>query len=145
MSEFIDASGNAWQVRIDVSTIKRVRDKYGIDLSKVMSSQVELSRLADDVVLLVDVLFAVVSPQAESRGISEEGFAHLLLGDTIEAATNALMEGIIDFFPQSRRILLRQLWDKLKQYDKQTMSKASQTISELTFGDLSTNLPDMQE
>lgn len=145
MSEFIDASGNAWQVRIDVSTIKRVRDKYGIDLSKVMSSQVELSRLADDVVLLVDVLFAVVSPQAESRGISEEGFAHLLLGDTIEAATNALMEGIIDFFPQSRRILLRQLWDKLKQYDKQTMSKASQAISELTFGDLSTNLPDMQE
>jgi hypothetical protein len=145
MSEFVDSSGNAWQVRIDVSTIKRVRDKYGIDLSKVMSSQSELTRLADDVVLLVDVLFALVSPQAETRKVSAEDFAHLLAGDTIESATNALMEAIIDFFPQSRRVLLRQLWEKLKAYDQQNMTKAKTAIDELTFGDSFTSMPVTQE
>lgn len=145
MAEFVDASGNAWQVRVDVSTIKRVRDKYGIDLAKILSSQKDLMKLADDVVLLVDTLFAVVNQQAVERGIDAEQFACSLSGDVIEHATNALMEAIIDFFPQGRRTILRQLWEKVREADRMLVTEAGDRINQLTFGPLSTNTPVMPE
>lgn len=145
MAEFLDASGNAWQVRVDVSTIKRVRDKYGIDLAKVLSSQEQLTRLADDVVLLVDTLYAVVEPQATTRGINAELFARSLSGDVIEHATMALMEGIIDFFPQGRRAILRQIWEKVRALDKQVVSEAAELVNQLMFGNSSTSTPGTPE
>lgn len=145
MAEFVDANGNAWQIRVDVSTIKRVRDRHGIDLAKVLSSQEQLTRLADDVVLLVDTLYAVVEPQATTRGINAESFACSLSGDVIEYATMALMEGIIDFFPQGRREILRQIWEKVRALDKQAVSEAAELVSQLTFGKSSTSMPVMPE
>jgi hypothetical protein len=145
MAEFVDGVGNVWHVRVDVTTIRRVRDLYGIDLAKIMSSQDELSKIADDVVLLVDTLYAVVKLQADQLGVNPEQFAHLLCGDAIEHGASALIEAIIDFFPQGRRQVLRQLWEKMRAYDKETVTKAQIAVEGLTFGSSSFSLPDTPE
>lgn len=133
MSSFKDFSGREWQLRIDTTVIRRVRDKHGIDLAKILSSQTELNRLADDVVLLVDVLYAICEPQANTRQIDAESFAIGLSGDSIESATHALMEAIIDFFPQCRSKILRQLWGKILESESKAIANAEDLISKLTF------------
>jgi len=39
MREFVDERGRSWGIRVDVTTIRKVREKVGIDLTKAMDSQ----------------------------------------------------------------------------------------------------------
>lgn len=135
---FIDSKGESWDTRIDVSVIRRVRAEHGIDLSKVISSQEQLSALNDDIVLLVDVLYAVCKPVADSRKIDAEEFAMRLSGNAIESAVESLMLSIIDFFPQSRSKILRQIWDKTKEIQTQKLSQVQQAVDQWISTSLST-------
>lgn len=104
-----DSGGRKWVVSITVGTIKRVKDLIGVDLLGVLDGEL-LARLADDPVLLVDTLYAVCKPQADQQGVSDESFGELLVGDTIEQAASALVEGLTNFFPQRKRGVLAKLW-----------------------------------
>ncbi|RMF73574.1 MAG: hypothetical protein D6744_15460 [Planctomycetota bacterium] len=86
-----------------------MKNLVGVNLLEVFDGEL-LARLADDPVLLVNTLYAVCRPQAEERGISDETFGELLVGDAIEAAAAALVRGIADFFPKDRRTVLMRLW-----------------------------------
>ena len=66
-----------------------------------------IERLSSDVLLLVDVLYAAVQPQAERQNISDEQFGEGLAGDVISDATTALLEALVAFFPEPRRRLLK--------------------------------------
>ena len=140
---FIDSKGESWDTRIDVSVIRRVRAEHGIDLSKIISSQEQLSALNDDVVLLVDVLYAVCKPTAETRKIDAEEFAMRLAGNAIESAVESLMLSIIDFFPQSRGKILRQIWDKNKELKTEQLNQVQQAVDQWISTSLSTPTPDM--
>lgn len=135
---FIDSKGESWDTRIDVSVIRRVRAEHGIDLSKVMSSQEQLSALNDDIVLLVDVLFSICKPTADNRKIDAEEFAMRLSGNAIESAIESLMLSIIDFFPQSRSKILRQIWDKNKELKTQQLGQIQQTVDQWILTNSST-------
>ena len=139
---FIDSKGESWDTRIDVSVIRRVRAEHGIDLSKIISSQEQLSALNDDVVLLVDVLYAVCKPAADSRKIDAEEFAMRLAGNAIESAVESLMLSIIDFFPQSRSKILRQIWDKTKEIQTQKLGQVQQAVDQWISTSSSTPTPD---
>jgi len=106
---WIDAQGRSWSTAINVNTIKRVRELAGINLLEVFDGQL-LNRLSEDPELLVNMLFAVCKPQADSQSVTAEAFAELLVGDAIEQAATALVQGLIDFFPKDRREVLRRLW-----------------------------------
>lgn len=134
MATFVDEAGRSWSIRIDVSAIRKVRTKRGVDLAKVMGSQEELQKLLDDPCLWVDVLWDLVEEQAETQGVDPEAFAHGLIGDSFEAANNALIEAIIDFFPSSRREILRRLLNKVKEMETLSLENMSQQIDSLTFG-----------
>ena len=45
--------------------------------------------------------------------VSDADFGRALSGDVIDAATTALLEELIDFFPSRRRAILRQAWEKV--------------------------------
>ena len=139
---FIDSKGESWDTRIDVSVIRRVRAEHGIDLSKIISSQEQLSALNDDIVLLVDVLYAVCKPVADSRKIDAEEFAMRLSGNAIESAVESLMLSIIDFFPQSRSKILRQIWDKTKEIQTQKLGQVQQAVDQWISTSSSTPTPD---
>ncbi len=55
--------------------------------------------------------------------MTDEQFGELLTGDVIDAATAAFVQGLIDFFPNQRRQVLKQIWAKTQ--------KARQSLTDL--------------
>jgi len=119
MPSFRDANGRRWSIEIDVGTLKRVRDLTGFELLSVVEQDgAPLDKLRDDIPLLVDVLYAIVEPQAKAygpwwrrllgigRGISDEDFGRGLRGDCIERGWELIIEGLARFFPEARRRML---------------------------------------
>lgn len=113
MQSFIDNSGRRWLLEITVSAVKRVRALCdGLDILNVISfddkgnpETTVLEKIANDPVLLVDVLYAVCKPEADAQGVSDEDFGKAMVGDIIEDATNKLLDAIVDFFPEAKRKL----------------------------------------
>jgi hypothetical protein len=119
MAAFKDALGRKWSISIDVGTIKRVRELTGFELLSIVENDgAALGKLRDDIPLLVDVLYAIVEPQANAygpwwrrllgigRGITDEEFGRGLRGDCIERAWELIIGELAAFFPEGRRLLL---------------------------------------
>jgi hypothetical protein len=104
MHSFIDAEKREWPLVVTVGAVKRVRDLVAVDLLEVATGKL-LARLADDPVLLADVLFALVKPQADAGKISDEDFGRALVGEVFDRAAEALVKELLDFFPLSQRAL----------------------------------------
>ena len=102
MKPFTDASGRTWELTVVVSAVRRVRDLLGVDLMDVAGGDL-LERLADDPVLLVDMLYVLVKPQADAKGVSDEDFGRAMVGGVLDEATSALMKELLDFFPSAQR------------------------------------------
>ena len=123
---FSDSKGNKWALAVTVSDLKRCKQVLGVDLAAEAVSGELFSKLADDPVFLVDVLYVLCSSQAEMAGISDEDFGRLMVGDCIEEATQSLAEAIVDFFPKARRELMRKLLAKTQEMQQ----RATQTAHE---------------
>jgi len=123
MKTFIDNASNAWIITINVDAIKRVRSLLNINLLEVVDGKL-LEKLANDPVLLCDIIYAVCKPEADSRHISDEEFGKAMAGDAIAHATTALFEELADFFPSGRRELIRKALIKLKAWEIKLLSAA---------------------
>lgn len=118
MASFTDSNGTTWDVSITVHSIKRVRDQFSIDLSKILGDKDSFAGLHDDVCQLADVLFAICSEQANAKGITFETFGAALDGDSLEAARDAFNESALSFLPAKKRELMRQVLDTQKKAEK---------------------------
>ena len=127
MRTFTDTQGRVWTLSITVDTIKRVRALTGIDLLAVAGGDL-LERLSSDPVLLADVLYAVVKPEADAKQISDADFGRALAGDAIGAATTALLNDLVDFFPAPRRTLLAKALHKLGEVQTAALAAATQRL-----------------
>ena len=123
MKTFTDSAGRAWTVTINVDAIKRVKSLVKVNLLEAMEGKL-LERLADDPVLLCDVLFALCKPQADAQGVKDEDFGRAMAGDVIDAATTAFLEELCGFFPKGRRELLSKALDKLRKLESIALSAA---------------------
>lgn len=120
MQKYIDSVGRIWVVSIDVATIKRVRSLTAVNLLEIVEGQL-IERLSNDPVLLCDVLYAVLEPQAKTQNVSEESFGQGLAGNAIADATAALLKGLIDFFPEPKSRLLGKAANKYQQVQSRAM------------------------
>lgn len=118
MKSFKDTEGRDWLVEINVGTVMRVRAMCdGLDLVNVIRVENNrpntdlLEKLADDPVLLVNVLYVVCNEQVKERNLSTEQFAQAMAGDCIEQAVVALLDELVDFFPKAKRLVLRKIMD----------------------------------
>lgn len=102
-NQFTDNKGRAWVVEVNVTAIKRVRDRLGIDLLSMLDDKAALmQRLLFDAVLLVDILYVVCEPQCNERSVTDEDFGAAMAGDPIEVATGALLEQMVSFSPHPK-------------------------------------------
>ncbi len=108
-------------VDISVATIKRVRTLAGINLLEVIQGEL-IEQLSSDPILLADCLYAVCQLQAVREGVSDEAFGQALAGDVIDRATTALLEGLIEFFPEPKRRLLEKATAKYRQVQTQALA-----------------------
>ena len=99
MRSFTDSEGREWQVSVTVGSIRRVRDLLGVNLSNYLEGEPPLiDRLQRDVVLLGDVLYCLVKPQADERGVSDEKFGSALSAEAFGIAVIVFWEEFSGFF-----------------------------------------------
>jgi len=104
MRSFTDNTGRAWSLSLTIAAVKRVKGLLGVDLLDLSSGTPPLiSRLGTDVVLLCDVVYAILQPQADAAGVTDEQFGAALGGEAVEAAVGAFFAELADFFRQIRR------------------------------------------
>jgi hypothetical protein len=123
MPTFTDTTGRVWTIAITVDTVRRVRNTTNVDLLDVAGGTL-IERLVSDPVLLCDVLFAVIRPEAEAKQISDGDFGRALAGDVIDAATTALLEGLVSFFPSPKRRVLTKVLEKLNAWQREALAAA---------------------
>lgn len=107
MASFNDNSGKEWEVRLDAPTIMRIRGEC--DPRFMLEGDGEdntYQRLQTDPVLLCRVIFHACHKQRGERQISEETFYFDVIGDAIDAATDALLKAMQSFTPRRMRELL---------------------------------------
>lgn len=127
MRTFTDTAGHTWTVNINVDAIKRVRAACKINLWTIVDNKENLAQL-NDPVTLVDVIFVVCSDEATARTVDDVAFAKALGGDALEAATNALMEALVDFFPKARRMLLSKVLEKGRALETIILKRAETSL-----------------
>ena len=141
MKTFTDNTGRTWTLLVNVATIKRVRALCGVDLNSII--EVEdgkpttklLERLSTDPVLLVDVLYAVCRPDCEQKGVSDEDFGAAMAGDAIEQATSALLDEVIDFFPEAKRLAFRKILSASRRFEEMARKRLAAAMADSGFED----------
>jgi hypothetical protein len=143
MQIFRDNTGQEWSVEVTVATARRLRAR-GVDVFKVIEADGIFAKLSADPAEACLVLFEVVRPQAESLKVSEEDFLNRIGGESLHAATLALIGAIVDFFPNPavRGALRRMLQEIGAEVDRRA-EKLAEIVS--TLGESSPSLPGSQE
>ncbi len=99
MKTFTDTAGRTWTLALTIDAAKRVKSLLDVNLLELEAGDPPLlTRLGTDVILLCDVIFALVKPQADAAGVSDHEFAAALGGDVVLAAQTAFYEELVDFF-----------------------------------------------
>jgi hypothetical protein len=116
MRTFKDSGGRAWKIDITVAQVKRVRAELKLDLLGLVDDRLQpLERLLADPVTLVDLIYVLCSEQADKDGVTDEQFGRAMAGDAIEAAAEAFVGALSDFFPSRQREALRAVVAKQKE------------------------------
>lgn len=128
MKTFKDTAGREWEIAINVTTVKRVKALLEVDLLESFGT--ELARqLSTDPILLADLLFCLVKPQADALNITDEQFGEGLAGDAIQDATDAFLEELINFSPSPRRGPLKKFRKKMEQLEKVTIRESEKLVT----------------
>jgi len=131
MKTFTDNAGRTWTVALNVTTTKQVKSLAGVDLMQIIADGGKLiEMLVSDPVLLCDVIFALCKDQADTQKISDIDFGRSMAGDAIEAATSALLEELVDFFPRGKREVLRRALAKMRLYEEKFLKAAQARLDD---------------
>ena len=109
MKTFKTTDGTAWQVVVNVGTIKRVHDDTGLRLTDLFASAEKIGAFFADDVRFCEVLFSTIRPQAEAAGKTLDDFLAGIDGTVIEGAVEALLAEVADFFQEPRKGLLKKM------------------------------------
>jgi len=155
MKTFKDNEGRSWNVSVNVAAMKRVKTLLNLNLMDAVESDL-IQRLATDPMLLCDVIYAICKPDADKRNVSDEQFGQSMAGDVIEHATVALLEELVDFFPDAKRQVLRKAVERFQKVQTRAVETADKYLDSPIFEkriedalknitDFSGNLPESSE
>lgn len=138
MKSFTDTKGKTWTIEVNVTTLQRVKGVTGVDLTKLIDARGEtFTKVVEDVFVMFDVLTALVQPQLDTQGMTPEQFGESLDETSLEGAVHALIEAVIDFFQEGKRMLLKRAFTKVRtaaqRRQSTTIDKAMQAVESPEF------------
>jgi len=148
MKTFTDSAGRTWTLALTIDAAKRVKSLLDVNLLELEAGDPPLlTRLGTDVILLCDVIFALLKPQADAAGVSDEQFAAAMGGDAILAAQTAFYGELVDFFRKLGRTDLAKAVDAQRRMIDLAVQRIETRIDRLdleaaletTLGEPSTN------
>jgi len=154
MKTFTDSAGRTWTVSLTIDAAKRVKGLLDVNLLELEAGDPPLlTKLGTDVILLCDVIFALVKPQADAAGVSDEQFGAALGGEVILAAQTAFYEELVDFFRKLGRTDLAKAVDAQRRMIDLAVRRIETRIDRLdleaavesTLGEPSTSSPPSSE
>jgi len=154
MKTFTDTAGRTWTLALTIDAAKRVKGLLDVNLLELEAGDPPLlTRLGTDVILLCDVIFALVKPQADAAGVSDEQFAAALGGDVVLAAQTAFYGELVDFFRKLGRGDLAKAVDAQRRMIDLAVARIETRLDKLdleaavesTLGEPSTNSPPSSE
>ena len=110
-ASFIDQRGRTWQLELNYSLAKRLRDVTSLDFVNYQDGQALLA-IHDSDEKLVQVLWLLCEPQAVALSLVEEEFGGGLGGDALEQALEALEQALLNFSRPARRQAIAAIRDK---------------------------------
>ena len=149
MKQFVDSNGRTWAISMTIDAVKRCRDLLGVNLMEPESGDPPLiTRIGTDEILLCDLIYCLVKPEADRQEISDEEFGRAMGGDAILHAQNAFYEEMIDFFLQRGRADRAKAMQKQQEVISLAVEKVATMMEmfdgdgevEKAFGSLSTTL-----
>ena len=168
MKAFKDSSSREWKLELTIGAAKRIRSLADVNLLELdqpyrgdLPSEAPakegpplLTRLGLDVMLLCDVVYAAVKPQADDAGVTDEQFGAALGGEAILAARKAFFEELADFFRSQGRADLARAIEAQERIVSLAVEQVDRKIGEIdpeqavaeamqgpTAGDSSTSSP----
>jgi len=110
MATWTDKTGTTHHVEIDVPTARRLRDECNVDLLQCLLSANHIQRVLES--LTEDPVLPMTCVAIVEDIDDVDGFAKLFNGQALQDASGALIEAIIDFFPEPQKSILRRLWNR---------------------------------
>jgi hypothetical protein len=151
MREFKDEEGRPWRLALTVGSAMRVRDTVGIDVvdeqtgdrRQVPFDLVDAANISQTFQILRsqyakigEVLYAILFKQVEAKGLSKEDFLDGLRSDSLDAATKALEQELVDFFPQRLRKMIGLLAQKMSEVQDEMLGRAEAGLETATVESL---------
>lgn len=134
----INGRSIAWQIRIDYAMAKKLK-AAGFDILDA-SPKRYLGGVLDDSYAMIDVVVLLIEDQLRRENVTQDDFLRSVHGELLDAIPMMLHEAIADFFPPSRRKLLRLVTEKATMLQAAAMKVAEEKIA--TFGDPAMSLPE---
>jgi hypothetical protein len=144
MKQFTDDAGDVWTLKADVNALERIRDLADIDLLQLLSDQDQIAKLTGTTKDFVAALWAWCQPQIETRELSPEEFGGRLY-ESFDAAFEAVLEELPNFFPPHRRTLASQLIQKFLEAERLGDQRAQSILSSGKMDDLISQAIDKAE
>lgn len=134
MASFTDSKDRTWTVRITPYTIRQAKDFAGINLGTILQDNMApLQALLQDPVDVCSVLYAICQDEANAKGVDLRDFMEGIVGEPVEQACAALMEGLHEFFPTIAKAQLTALIALTKKQEKQSKKQVRQFLNDLTY------------
>lgn len=121
-----DINGKVWEFTVNTASLARVKEGVKWDLLSVAWDKASLPRLYGDPGLLVDCLFYLCGSRVGQ--LTLDSWRENWAGDCLDNAYEAVCEGLIDFFPSSRRATVK---DLIRTYDEITAAAREMAPAEM--------------
>jgi hypothetical protein len=156
MHEFSDRTGRTWTLEATYGSYARVRSHTGVSLFDIATEERKSLQQLADPFTLGQVIWSLVEPQAESRGLTPEQFFAEFDGTTLEGAYAALMDEMVFFCQPRQRKILTAAVQKVREADKaadklvdemmpQIEAEIDAALAQWTSGRSDTNSPESSE
>jgi hypothetical protein len=142
MTLFKDSEGRTWTLAITVGSVKHCRAQAGVDIPGLFDDECKgLQALTNDAVAFCDVLLVLLTAQLAARRVEEEDFLGAMYGEALEAAMDAFLSELCDFFPEHRkRQTLRKILQKSRDLRESLMNVADRRLEEVDIGAIARNM-----
>jgi hypothetical protein len=136
MRSFVDTKHRRWSVEITVGHVRDVRKRLGLDLPSLIDDGCKgLGDLLADPCRFVDVLWCLIEPDGAFSGVTDEEFGRSLGGDMLDAASDAFVGALIDFFPSPQtRASLRKIIETVKALQIEKADAVEAVLRQLRSG-----------
>lgn len=160
MQTIKDNEGRPWIISVTAATGLRIRDAVRLpstspaqttadkgeeaaagepfDILNVAQVATTLNVLRGMPLVLAETAWAVVQPQAVTKGVSRESFLESMSGDALDAIGKAIIDAIIEFFPASQRRMVAVLREKLDEVSDALIGAAEKELASIETADVVT-------